>query len=224
MGGFFYILCCQIDKIKSFGNIVEKQATKNNITINKKNRKVMTKDKATDKKKEKDIKLKKTKNKKTSKTKKADDKTAQIESLGEKLAELNDKHIRLQAEFDNYRKRTLNEKMELMKTGGADILESLLPVMDNFERAIDASSKTDDINSVKEGIDLIYNSFKDFLSKKGVKEMEAKGKDFNTDFHEALTKIPAPEKDLKGKVVDVIEKGYTYNDKVIRFAKVVVGE
>ena len=100
--------------------------------MNFKKRKDMTKDKAKDKIKEKDDKLKKTKTKKTSKAKKTDDKTAQIESLGEKLAELNDKHIRLQAEFDNYRKRTLNEKMELMKTGGADILESLLPVMDNF--------------------------------------------------------------------------------------------
>jgi molecular chaperone GrpE len=140
------------------------------------------------------------------------------------LAEITDKHIRLQAEFDNYRKRTLNEKIELMKSGGADILESLLPVMDNFERAIDAGSKTDDITAVREGIDLIYNSFKEFLNKKGIKEMDAKEKDFDTDFHEALTKIPAPDKKMKGKVVDVIEKGYMYNDKVMRFAKVVVGE
>ncbi len=172
----------------------------------------------------KDTKAKKSKSNKKSKAKKTDDKTEKIEALGEKLAELNDKHIRLQAEFDNYRKRTLNEKMEMIKSGGADILESLLPVMDNFERAIDASSKTDDINSVREGIDLIYNSFKDFLVKKGIKEMDAKEKEFDTDFHEALTKIPAPEESLKGKVVDVIEKGYVYNDKVIRFAKVVVGE
>ena len=140
------------------------------------------------------------------------------------MAEINDKHIRLQAEFDNYRKRTLSEKMELIKSGGADILESLLPVMDNFERAIDASAKTEDIVAVREGIDLIYNSFKDYLEKKGVKCMESAGKDFDTDYHEALTKIPAPEEALKGKVVDVIEKGYTLNEKVIRFAKVVVGE
>jgi len=172
----------------------------------------------------KDKKTKKEKSSKKSKAKKADDKTVQIEELGTKLAELNDKHIRLQAEFDNYRKRTLNEKIELMKSGGADILEALLPVMDNFERAIDAGSKTDDLKAIREGIDLIYNSFKEFLNKKGIKEMDAKEKDFDTDFHEALTKIPAPSKNLKGKVVDVIEKGYLHNEKVMRFAKVVVGE
>jgi len=172
----------------------------------------------------KDKTTKKEKTTKKPKAKKADDKTAQIEELGEKLAEINDKHIRLQAEFDNYRKRTLSEKMELIKSGGADILESLLPVMDNFERAIDASAKTEDIVAVREGINLIYNSFKDYLKKKGVKCMESAGKDFDTDYHEALTKIPAPEEALKGKVVDVIEKGYLMNDKVIRFARVVVGE
>ena len=173
---------------------------------------------------QKDIKSKKEKAPKKAKAKKADDKTVKIEELGEKLAEITDKHIRLQAEFDNYRKRTLNEKIELMKSGGADVLEALLPVLDNFERAIEASSKTDDINSVKEGIDLIHNSLKDYLTKQGVKPMDAKEKEFDTDFHEALTKIPAPSKDLIGKVVDVIEKGYTHNDKVMRFAKVVVGE
>ena len=172
----------------------------------------------------KDIKEKKPKATKKAKSKKTDDKTVKIEELGEKLAEITDKHIRLQAEFDNYRKRTLSEKMELMKSGGSDVLEALLPIMDNFERAIQASEKTDDLESVKQGVDLIYNSFKDFLLKKGVKPMDATGKDFDTDFHEALTKIPAPSKDLKGKVVDVIEKGYTHNDKIIRFAKVVVGE
>ena len=172
----------------------------------------------------KDIKDKKSKGSKKSKSKKTDDKTVQIEELGEKLAEISDKHIRLQAEFDNYRKRTLNEKIELMRSGGTDILEALLPVMDNFERAIDASSKTDDIQAVREGIDLIYTSFKSFLSQKGIKPMDATGKQFDTDFHEALTKIPAPSDDLKGKVVDVVEKGYTLNEKVIRFAKVVVGE
>lgn len=172
----------------------------------------------------KDSKSKKSKTAKKEKAKKSDDKTEQIEDLGVKLAEITDKHIRLQAEFDNYRKRTLNEKIELMKSGGADVLESLLPVMDNFERAIDASEKADDIKAVKEGIDLIYTSFKEFLSKKGIKTMDATGKEFDTDFHEALTKIPAPEKKLKGKVVDVIEKGYIHHDKVMRFAKVVVGE
>ena len=146
-----------------------------------------------------------------------------IRLLG-KLAEITDKHIRLQAEFDNYRKRTLNEKIELMKSGGANLLEALLPMMDNFERALDAGSKTDDIKSVREGVDLIYNSFKEFFVKNGIKEMDSNGKEFDTDFHEALTKIPAPSEELKGKVVDVIEKGYLHHDKIMRFAKVVVGE
>lgn len=179
----------------------------------------------TDKKaSKKDIKEPKTKVEKKKSSKKADDKAVMIEELNEKLTNLTDKHIRLQAEFDNYRKRTLNEKMELIKSGGADLLESLLPVMDNFERAIDASAKADDINAVREGIDLIYYSFKDFLTKQGLAEIDAKEKEFDTDYHEALTKIPAPNKKLKGKVIDVIEKGYMLNDKVIRFAKVVVGE
>ncbi|MBN2669234.1 MAG: nucleotide exchange factor GrpE [Bacteroidales bacterium] len=169
----------------------------------------------------KDSKSKLNKKKKQSK---ADESAEKLIELGEKLAEINDKHLRLQAEFDNYRKRTLNEKMELMKSGGEDVLISLLPVLDNFERAISASIKTDDISSVREGINLIYNGFKDYLNKKGVKEIDAVGNAFDTDFHEALTKIPAPSDEFKGKVVDVIEKGYTFNEKVIRYAKVVVGE
>jgi molecular chaperone GrpE len=181
-------------------------------------------DKKEEKEAVKEDKTSKTKSTKKTKAKKTDDKTAQIEALGAKLSELNDKHLRLQAEFDNYRKRTLNEKMELMKSGGEDILTSLLPVMDNFERAMTAAASTDDVKAVKEGIDLIYSSFKDYLTKKGVKEIEAKEQVFDTDFHEALTKIPAPNSELKGKVVDVIEKGYMLNEKVIRFAKVVVGE
>ncbi len=181
-------------------------------------------DKKDEKKVAQDTKSGKTKSTKKTKAKKTDDKTAQIEELGAKLSDLNDKHLRLQAEFDNYRKRTLNEKMALMKSGGEDVLTSLLPVMDNFERAIAAAANTEDAKAVKEGIDLIYNSFKDYLNKKGVKEIEAKEQTFDTDYHEALTKIPAPSEDLKGKVVDVIEKGYMLNDKVIRFAKVVVGE
>ncbi len=160
----------------------------------------------------------------TENTTSTEEKEVQEEDLNVKLAELNDKHLRLQAEFNNYRKRTLNEKMELLKSGGEDIIVALLPLLDNFERAISANEKTDDVQAIKEGIDLIYNSFKDFFNKKGVKEIEAVNKPFDTDFHEALTKVPAPSKDLKGKVIDVIEKGYTFNDKVIRFSKVVVGE
>ncbi len=158
------------------------------------------------------------------KAKKTDNTASKIEELEAKLSEMNDKHLRLQAEFDNYRRRTLNEKMDLIKSGGEDVLSSLLPVMDNFERAITASKDAKDIDAVREGIDLIYTSFKEYLNKKGVKEIEAVHKEFDTDYHEAMTKIPAPDKKLKGKVIDVIEKGYMLNEKVIRFAKVVVGE
>lgn len=149
---------------------------------------------------------------------------ASVEDLGNKLMEINDKYIRLSAEFDNYRKRTLKEKMELMKSAGEGILNKILPVMDNFERAMKSMETTNDAVAVKEGIDIIYTSFKDFLNQNGVKEIECINMEFDTDVHEAVTKIPAPTEELKGKVVDCIQKGYVLNDKVIRFAKVVVGE
>ncbi|MBN1183055.1 MAG: nucleotide exchange factor GrpE [Bacteroidales bacterium] len=161
--------------------------------------------------------------KKSSKTTHAKKEDKKDDSL-EKLAELQDKYLRLSAEFDNFRKRTLKEKMELTKSAGEDILLSLLPVMDDFERGMQALDKANDINAVKEGMHIIHKKFKDFLSQKGVKEIEAVSKDFDVDFHEAITKIPAPSDDLKGKVVDVIEKGYCLNEKVIRYSKVVVGE
>lgn len=142
----------------------------------------------------------------------------------EKYEEINDKYLRLAAEYDNYRKRTLKERMELTKNAGEDILVNILPVMDDFERALGSIDQAKDINAVKEGIQLIYNKFKEFLKQKGVKEIDAKEKEFDTDLHEAITKIPASDEKLKGKVVDVIEKGYYLNDKVIRFSKVVIGE
>lgn len=145
-------------------------------------------------------------------------------STEEKLSALNDKYTRLAAEFDNYRKRTLKERMELIKSAGEDIFMNFLPVINNLERAKKSIAEAKEIEPVKEGIDLIFKSIYDFLTSRGLKEIEAVGKEFNTDLHEALTKIPAPEESLKGKVIDVIEKGYTLNDKVIRFAKVVVGE
>lgn len=148
----------------------------------------------------------------------------QIEELGQKLLEMNDKYIRLSAEFDNYRKRTLKERMELTKNAGEQILMGILPVMDNFERAMASMEKTTDVQALKEGVELIYLNFKTFLQQNGVKEIECVQSDFNTDVHEAVTKIPAPTEDLKGKVVDCIQKGYYLNDKVVRFAKVVVGE
>ena len=169
---------------------------------------------------------KKSKSTKTKKTRKPkiDKKAKQIEELGEKLNELNDKYLRLNAEFDNYRRRTLKERSELIKTAGEDILVNLLPLMDNFERAITSIEGAKDIDAVKEGVILIYNNFKDFLRQKGVKEIDAKENNFDTDLHEAIAKIPAPDEKLKGKIVDVTEKGYMLNDKVIRFSKVVVGE
>lgn len=142
----------------------------------------------------------------------------------EKLNELQDKYLRLTAEYDNYRKRTLKEKMELSKNAGEDILQSMLPVMDDFERALQSIDEAEDIEAVKEGVHLIYNKFKELLEQKGVKEIGAKDEEFNTDKHEAVSKIPAPSEDMKGKVVDVVQKGYYLNDKVLRFSKVVVGE
>jgi len=142
----------------------------------------------------------------------------------EKLKELQDKYLRLSAEFDNYRKRTLKEKIELIKSAGEEILKSILPVMDDFDRALVSMNDVKDTKALKEGIDLIYNKLKNFLTQNGVKEIDAINKKFNTDIHEAITKFPVPNKKMKGKVVDVIEKGYFLNDKVLRFPKVVVGE
>lgn len=146
---------------------------------------------------------------------------AQLEA---QVAEWKDKYIRLSAEFDNYRRRTLKEKSELIQSGGVDTIKAVLPVVDDFERAIQAMEKTDDAKALKEGIDLIYNKFNDILKQRGVSEIAAQNLDFDVDVHEAITKIPAPTPELVGKVVDVIQKGYKINDKVIRFSKVVIGE
>lgn len=155
---------------------------------------------------------------------KKEDKDQQIEDLGYKLAEINDKYLRLSAEFDNYRKRTLKERMELTRNAGEQILEKILPVMDNFERGLKSMDTAKDVPALREGVQLIYSNFRDFLAQNGVKEMECLHTDFDPDVQEAITKIPAPTEELKGKVVDCIQKGYMLNDKVIRFPKVVVGE
>jgi molecular chaperone GrpE len=138
--------------------------------------------------------------------------------------ELHDKFIRLFSEFDNYRKRTAKEKLELTLTAGSDIVKELLPIIDDFERAISNNENTEDLAQVKEGFLLIYNKLINNLQRKGLAVMEAKDQPFDADKHEALTQIPAPTDELKGKVVDVLEKGYTLNDKIVRFAKVVVGQ
>ena len=139
-------------------------------------------------------------------------------------AEWKDKYMRLSAEFDNYRKRTLKEKMDLTKYAGEETLKSLLPVVDDFERGLATLEQSNDIDAVKQGIELIYAKFIGFIQQKGLKEIEAKNLPFDTDFHEAITKIPVEDKEMSGKVVDVIQKGYLLDEKVVRFAKVVVGE
>ena len=147
-----------------------------------------------------------------------------IESLEKELKDINDKHLRLIAEYDNYRKRTLKEKIDLSKTAGEKILTGILPLVDDFERGLQHIDKATDINAVKEGTILIYNKFIKFLSQHGVTEIEAIGKEFDADTYEAVTKIPAPSEDMKGKIIDCVEKGYSLDDKIIRFPKVVVGE
>jgi molecular chaperone GrpE len=149
---------------------------------------------------------------------------AKIIELEAAIKEINDKYLRLSAEFDNYRKRTLRERMELTKTASESVMLSILPVIDDFERAMYSIQHGMDFEATKEGILLIYNKFKEFNKQNGISEIESVGKPFDTDLHEALTKIPSPSEEMKGKIVDVIQKGYYLNDKVIRFAKVVVGE
>lgn len=142
----------------------------------------------------------------------------------EKYAELNDRFIRLYAEFDNYRKRSNKEKVDLISNANAGILVDLLPVMDDFERAILNNEKAEDIEIVKEGFHLIFNKFKGILESKGLKPMNAKGEPFDSELHEAIANVPAPSEVEKGKVIDDVEKGYYLHDKVIRYAKVVVGQ
>jgi len=147
-----------------------------------------------------------------------------VDQIQVQLDEMKDKYLRLSAEFDNYRKRSLREKMDLTKYASEDVLVSILPVFDDFERAMRSMDLSTDIDAVKQGLHLIYGKFNDFLKTKGVVEIEAVGKELNTDIHEAITKVPVQEEEKKGKIIDVIQKGYMLNDKVIRFSKVVIGE
>jgi len=164
------------------------------------------------------------KGKKEDKKKKKEKEKSAEKSDREKLAELQDRFLRLQAEYDNYRKRTLKEKMELTRTAGEDLLKGLLPVMDDFERAIQSIDEAEDAEALKDGVHLIFGKFKEFLKQQGVTEMESQDQEFDTDKHEAISKVPAPSEEMKGKVVDVVQTGYYLNDKVLRYAKVVVGE
>ena len=145
--------------------------------------------------------------------------------LQQELANTNDKYTRLFAEFDNYKKRTSKERVELIQSASKDVLTKLLPILDDFDRALAAMQTTQDINSVKEGVDLVNQKFKKTLENEGLKEMDNLiGQAFDAEFQEAITAIPAPSEELKNKVIDVVEKGYFLNDKVIRFAKVVIGQ
>ena len=154
----------------------------------------------------------------------ADKFVAEERTFEQKLAEMQDKYIRLSAEFDNYRKRTLREKMELSKYAAENLLLKIIPLMDDFERALKLMNTATDCVAMRNGIDLIYGKFSEFLKQNGIKEIESLNNIFNVDLHEAVAKIPVAEGDRKGKVVDVVLKGYYLQDKVLRFSKVVVGE
>ena len=187
-------------------------------------------EKSAEEKNEQDVKQEETTNlqeqeeKKTEESAEGDNKADALAALQKKYEDLNDAHLRLRAEFDNYRKRTLREKSELIKNGGEGALTHLLPVVDDFERALQNIEKAEDIAAIAEGVELIYNKFVSYLSSQGVKAIEVVGKPFDIEQSEAIATIPAPEPEQKGMVIDCVQTGYTLNDKVIRHAKVVVGE
>lgn len=149
---------------------------------------------------------------------------ASTPSPEEEVAAWKDKYMRLHAEFDNFRKRTIRERSDLIKGASSELIENLIPVLDDFDRAMAANEDNDDLEAVKEGFKLIHHKLYHQLQQKGLKPMDSKGKAFDVDEHEALTQIPAPSEDLKGKVVEVVEKGYLLNDRILRYAKVVVGQ
>jgi molecular chaperone GrpE len=152
----------------------------------------------------------------------SEDNSENEDNTPEELEKLKDSYIRLMAEYDNYRKRTLKEKADLIKNGGEKVIVGLLPVVDDFERAMQTLEKASDLSAVKEGIDLIYNKFVKYLQQNGVKPIEALEQTFDADFHEAIATVPTDKEDRKGRIIDSIQTGYTLNDKVIRHAKVVV--
>ena len=148
----------------------------------------------------------------------------EVEKLQAEQDEMKDKYLRLSAEFDNYRKRTMKEKAELILNGGEKTITAILPVIDDLERALATMQKATDVEAVKEGVELIYNKFMQILGQNGVKPIDTKEKELDTDYHDAIAIIDAPAEELKGKILDCVETGYTLNDKVIRHAKVVVGK
>lgn len=148
----------------------------------------------------------------------------ELDEANEKISALEDKYLRQVAEFDNYRKRTMKEKAELIKNGSERAIESILPVLDDFERALSNMAKNENAAEILTGVELIYNKFVGILKQNGLQKIETEGAEFNTDYHEAIAMVPTPDEELKGKVLDCIQAGYTLNDKVIRHAKVAVGE
>lgn len=163
-------------------------------------------------------------NQEQSETAEQSEQGAESNSIEKELADLQDKHIRLHAEFDNFRRRTLKEKADLIKAGGEKTILDLLPVIDDLELAHKSIQSAQDVQAVVEGVSIILNKFQQFLKQQGVSEISAQDQVFDTDIHEAITKFPAPSEEMKGKVIDVVKKGYQLHDKVIRFAQVVVGE
>ncbi len=147
-----------------------------------------------------------------------------LTEMQEKYDNLNNKYLRLYSEFENFRRRTAKEKLDLLKNAGSDVVKELLPVVDDLDRAIAANENNEDPVALKEGFELISQKLLRVLGQQGLKPMDSMGKDFDTEYHEAITNIPAPSEDMKGKVVDVAEKGYFYNDNILRYAKVIVGQ
>ncbi len=156
----------------------------------------------------------------------AEEKTAEqlLAEAEERIKELNDKYLRQVAEFDNYRKRVIKEKAELIKNGGEKIVTSILPILDDFERAQENMEKVDDVKALKEGVDLIVEKFTKLLKQEGLEKMDVIGEDFDTDYHEAIAMVPGQPDNMKGKVIDCVTSGYKLNDKVIRHAKVAVAQ
>ncbi|RQO31096.1 nucleotide exchange factor GrpE [Taibaiella sp. KBW10] len=152
------------------------------------------------------------------------DELSELEKVKAELAEMKDKYLRQVAEFDNFRKRNAKERLELMQTAGKDVIVELLDVLDDSDRALQQMEQSDDLTQIKSGTALVLNKLKRILEAKGLKAMETKGADFDVEFHEAITEIPAPNADMQGKVIDELQKGYYLNDKIIRHAKVVVGK
>ena len=164
-----------------------------------------------------------TKSKKKTKSSKKDKLTDRIEELEQELSESKDKFLRLFAEFDNFKKRTAKERIDFRATAGMDALQAFLPVMDDFDRAKKVAENEDNNEELSEGVKLVYQKLRSVLTSKGIKVMESTGETFDPELHEAITEIPAPTEDMKGKIIDTIEQGYYLNDKIIRYARVVVG-